>query len=77
MLLNLDFWREHNLEFQLLDYAKKNKSKILWQDQDIVNSVLFEDIKELVKENNEFKILEAVKDYGGNDRVVICRFQEK
>lgn len=36
-----------------------------------------EDIKELVKENNEFKILEAVKDYGGNDRVVICRFQEK
>lgn len=36
-----------------------------------------EDIKQLVKENNEFKILEAVKDYGGNDRVVICRFQEK
>ncbi len=47
MLLNLDFWREHNLELQLLDYAKKNKSKILWQDQDIVNSVLFENIKEL------------------------------
>lgn len=36
-----------------------------------------EEIKQLVKENNEFKILEAVKDYGGNDRVVICRFQEK
>ena len=36
-----------------------------------------EEIKELVKENNEFKILEAVKDYGGNDRVVICRFQDK
>ena len=47
MLLNFDFWREHNLELHLLDYAKKNKSKILWQDQDIVNSVLFENIKEL------------------------------
>ena len=47
MLLNLDFWREHNLELQLLDYAKKNKSKILWQDQDIVNGVLSENIKEL------------------------------
>ena len=47
MLLNLDFWREHNLELHLLDYAKKNKSKILWQDQDIVNGVLSENIKEL------------------------------
>ncbi len=47
MLLNLDFWRENNLELRLLDYAKNNKHKILWQDQDIVNSVLFEKIKEL------------------------------
>ncbi len=47
MLLNLDFWRKNNLELSLLDYAKKNKSKILWQDQDIVNSVLSENIKEL------------------------------
>lgn len=36
-----------------------------------------EEIKGLIKENNEFKLLESVKDYGGNDRVVICRFQEK
>lgn len=34
-------------------------------------------IEELIKENNEFKLLESVKDYGGNDRVVICRFQPK
>lgn len=36
-----------------------------------------EEIKELIKKNNEFKLLESVKDYGGNDRVVVCRFQEK
>lgn len=36
-----------------------------------------DDIKNIIKENNEFKLLESVKDYGGNDRVVICRFQEK
>lgn len=36
-----------------------------------------DDIKNIVKENSEYTPLESVKDYGGNDRVVICRFQEK
>ncbi len=36
-----------------------------------------DDIKNIVKENSEYTLLESVKDYGGNDRVVICRFQEK
>ena len=35
------------------------------------------DIKHIVNENKEFKMLESFKDYGGNDRVVICRFQDK
>ena len=25
----------------------------------------------------EYSIIESIKDYGGNDRVVICRFQKK
>ena len=41
------------------------------------NNGILKEIKGLIKENNEFKLLESVKDYGGNDRVVICRFQEK
>ena len=35
------------------------------------------DLKEIISKNNEYKLLESVKDYGGNDRVVICRFLEK
>lgn len=36
-----------------------------------------EDIKEIINNYNEYELLESVKDYGGNDRVVICRFQDK
>lgn len=36
-----------------------------------------EDIKVLLKENKEYKLIESVKDYGKNDRGIICRFQGK
>lgn len=36
-----------------------------------------EDLKNIIKENEEYKLLESVKDFGGNDRVVVCRFQGK
>ncbi len=36
-----------------------------------------EQMKKLIQENKEYKLLESIKDYGGNDRVVICRFQQK
>lgn len=36
-----------------------------------------EDLKNIIKENKEYKLLESVKDFGGNDRVVVCRFQGK
>lgn len=35
------------------------------------------DLKDIIKENEEYNLLESVKDYGGNDRVVVCRFQGK
>ena len=30
-----------------------------------------------IKKYKEYSIIESIKDYGGNDRVVICRFQKK
>ena len=35
-----------------------------------------EQMKELISNNKEYTMLESVKDYGGNDRVVVCRFQQ-
>ncbi len=35
-----------------------------------------EQMKELINNNKEYTMLESVKDYGGNDRVVVCRFQQ-
>ena len=35
------------------------------------------DIEKIISENKEYKILEKIKDYGGNDRGIICRFQGK
>lgn len=34
-------------------------------------------IQSEIKKYKEYSIIESVKDYGGNDRVVICRFQKK
>jgi len=39
LLLNLDYWRQCNLEKQLLDYAVENMSKIKFFDQDTINYV--------------------------------------
>ncbi len=35
-----------------------------------------EKIKSLIDKNPEYTLLESIKDYGGNDRVVICRFHQ-
>ena len=45
MLINLDYWRKNDISRLLFDYAKTNKKKILWQDQDVINAVLDEKIK--------------------------------
>ena len=33
--------------------------------------------KTLISKYNKYNLIECVKDYGGNDRVVVCRFQNK
>ena len=52
MLINLDFWRKNNVEEKLFNYAKNNSDKILWQDQDIVNIVLEDRIKNISEKWN-------------------------
>lgn len=40
LLFNLRYWREHQVQQQLFDWAQKNHEKILYHDQDILNAVL-------------------------------------
>ena len=59
--------------------------KILNQSKNYLNNngyIMFEigfdeleDIKNIIAKDKSFLLLECIKDYGGNDRVVICRFQ--
>lgn len=40
LLLNLTYWRENNLENELLEYAYNNIGLLQYHDQDILNAVL-------------------------------------
>ena len=40
MLVNLDLWRNDNIEKKLFDWCMNNQDKIKWQDQDVLNVVL-------------------------------------
>ena len=52
MLINLDFWRKNDVQNKLFEFAKNNKDIILWQDQDVINCVLNDSIKELPNKFN-------------------------
>ena len=52
MLINLDYWRKNNVEKRLFDYAKENADTILWQDQDVINIVLQNEIKKVSEKWN-------------------------
>ena len=47
MLINLEFWRQNKISAKLFEYSKNNKNIIQWQDQDVLNVVLKESVKEL------------------------------
>ncbi len=47
ILLNLDYWREHNLTQQLLDFVCTHPNKCLLHDQDAINAVLHGKIRRL------------------------------
>lgn len=37
MLVNLKYWREHNVELGLLEYAKRYRKEVYLHDQDVLN----------------------------------------
>ena len=45
LLINLDFWRKHNIAQACIDYFHQYPERILYNDQDLLNSVLYKDKK--------------------------------
>lgn len=43
LLVNLDYWRKHNITKACIDYYQKYPERILFNDQDLLNSVLHKD----------------------------------
>lgn len=41
VLLNLDYWREYNIGVTCLEFMKSNHEKLLYNDQDVLNAVLW------------------------------------
>ncbi|SDS26599.1 Lipopolysaccharide biosynthesis protein, LPS:glycosyltransferase [Polaribacter sp. KT25b] len=47
LLINLDYWRNNNVESQLIDFISNYHSRIVFHDQDTLNAVLHSKVKEL------------------------------
>ena len=45
LLINLDYWRKHQVTERLFDYIKNNFHKIKQHDQDTLNAVLYNEVK--------------------------------
>lgn len=41
LLINLSYWRKHNISAQCVDYYHKNHERILFNDQDILNALFY------------------------------------
>lgn len=69
-ITGLDYY---NRIFKEAKYILKNDGILMLE----IGYDQLNDIKQIINDDKEYKLLESVKDYGGNDRVVICRFQDK
>lgn len=45
LLINMDFWRKHDIAQACIDYFHQYPERILYNDQDLLNSVLYKDKK--------------------------------
>ena len=45
MLINCKKWREDNIEEKCFEFVKKHSDKIIWVDQDVLNTVLAHNLK--------------------------------
>ena len=66
----MDFYRK--ILKQALNYLNNNAVLIFEIGYDEL-----EKFKKIINRYAEYKVVESLKDYGGNDRVVVCRFQNK
>lgn len=66
----MDFYRK--ILKQALNYLNNNAVLIFEIGYDEL-----EKFKEIINRYPEYKVVESLKDFGGNDRVVVCRFQNK
>lgn len=61
LLLNLDKMRQDNIQEKCFTYVEKNKKKILWNDQDVMNAVCSEKMEYVDSLWNV-----QITEYGGN-----------
>lgn len=52
LFVNLALWRKDNIKDKLINWSILNKDKIVWADQDVINTVLQDKIKYLDKTCN-------------------------
>lgn len=52
LMINLDYWRKHNVENRFLEYIALNRDKIVYHDQDVLNVVLHNEYKSLSQKWN-------------------------
>lgn len=43
MLINLDYWRKHNIEEKIMEYISKYPERLVLNDQDVLNAVLYKE----------------------------------
>ncbi len=68
-VINVDYFREHNVSAQLLDYIRDNYSRIKFHDQDTLNAVLFDKTLHLMPQWNMTSVAYAYQLGRYGDRV--------
>lgn len=48
LLINLNYWRENNVESLFVDYIKRNSDSLKWYDQDVLNGVFSNNLKKVL-----------------------------
>ena len=72
MLINLDYWRKNKIEDKLFEYTKTHTDEIKWQDQDILNCVLNENIKAVdTKWNYQYFLYDEVNTNDLNEAEIL------
>ena len=52
VMLNLDYWRQHDIETRLLNYIRENHDNLPYMDQDVLNGTLHESTEWLPERYN-------------------------